>query len=151
MALAARMDEHFGKGGWIAAMVLGFIVHWPIGLAILAFLIFSGRMRAWKYGGGPGRWYNRSGNGQLGRGPGCAWTWNWGCGSGGGTGAPSSGNHAFDEYRAETLKRLEEEQREFLEYLDRLRQAKDKAEFDQFMNDRRNRSAPTIDPGATDV
>ena len=48
----------------------------------------------------------------------------------------------FDEYRAETLRRLEEEQREFVEYLDRLRQAKDKAEFDQFMADRRRRTEP---------
>jgi hypothetical protein len=145
MALAARMDEHFGKGGWIAAMVLGFIVHWPIGLAILAFLIFSGRLRAWKHGDGPGRWYNQAEGGQ-----GCAWTWNWGCGSKSRQ-PPSSGNRAFDEYRSETLKRLEEEQREFLEYLERLRRAKDKQEFDQFMAERRNRSTPTIDPNATDV
>ncbi len=32
---------------------------------------------------------------------------------------PSSGNRAFDEYRKETLRRLEEEQREFRECLDR--------------------------------
>jgi hypothetical protein len=53
---------------------------------------------------------------------------------------PSSGNRAFDEYRAETLKRLEEEQREFREFLDRLRFAKDKTEFDQFMAERRART-----------
>ena len=51
----------------------------------------------------------------------------------------SSGNRAFDEYRAETLRRLEEEQREFKEFLDRLRHAKDKAEFDQFMAERGRR------------
>jgi hypothetical protein len=51
----------------------------------------------------------------------------------------SSGNHAFDEYRAETLKRLEEEQREFKDFLGRLRFAKDRAEFDQFMAARRQR------------
>ena len=50
---------------------------------------------------------------------------------------PSSGNHAFDEYRSETLQRLEEEQREFKEFLQRLRFAKDRAEFDQFMAERR--------------
>jgi Protein of unknown function (DUF2852) len=54
---------------------------------------------------------------------------------------PSSGNHAFDEYRAETLRRLEEEQREFKEFLERLRFARDKTEFDQFMAERRNRTA----------
>jgi hypothetical protein len=47
--------------------------------------------------------------------------------------APSSGNRAFDEYRRETLKRLEEEQKEFMVFLDQLRHARDKAEFDQFM------------------
>jgi hypothetical protein len=50
----------------------------------------------------------------------------------------SSGNRAFDDYRAETLRRLQEEQREFKEFLQRLRFAKDPAEFDQFMNERRN-------------
>ena len=52
---------------------------------------------------------------------------------------PTSGNRAFDEYRSETLRRLEEEQREFREFLDRLRFAKDKTEFDAFMAERRNR------------
>ncbi len=54
----------------------------------------------------------------------------------------SSGNRAFDEYRAETLRRLEEEQKEFVDYLERLRQAKDKSEFDQFMAERRRRTGP---------
>ena len=57
---------------------------------------------------------------------------------------PSSGNRAFDEYREETLKRLEEEQTEFKSFLDRLRHAKDKSEFDQFMAERRQR--PPQDP-----
>ena len=54
-------------------------------------------------------------------------------------GRSSSGNRAFDDYRAETLKRLEDEQREFKEFLERLRFAKDRAEFDQFMAERRQR------------
>ena len=60
--------------------------------------------------------------------------------------AASSGNHAFDEYRAETLKRLEEEQNEFKGFLTRLRDAKDRAEFDQFMADRRQRPAEPNEP-----
>lgn len=48
-----------------------------------------------------------------------------------------TGNSAFDEYRAETLRRLEEEQAEFKEFLDRLRRAKDKAELDEFLAQRR--------------
>jgi hypothetical protein len=58
----------------------------------------------------------------------------------------SSGNRAFDEYRTETLRRLEEEQREFRDFLQRLRMAKDKSEFDQFMAERRNRPAPPPTP-----
>jgi hypothetical protein len=48
-----------------------------------------------------------------------------------------SGNRAFDEYREATLRRLEEEQREFRDFLDNLRHAKDRAEFDQFMAGRK--------------
>jgi hypothetical protein len=58
-----------------------------------------------------------------------------------GGGAASSGNAAFDEYREETLRRLEEEQKDFRDFLDRLRQAKDKAEFDQFMANRTGRNS----------
>ena len=53
--------------------------------------------------------------------------------------AASSGNRAFDEYKAETLRRMEEEQKDFGAFLERLRFAKDKSEFDQFMAERRNR------------
>ena len=55
----------------------------------------------------------------------------------------SSGNHAFDDYRSETLRRLEDEQREFKDFLERLRFAKDRAEFDQFMADRRSHPVET--------
>ena len=51
-------------------------------------------------------------------------------------GQPSSGDRAFDDHRAETLRRLEDEQREFKEFLKRLPVARDRAEFDQFINDR---------------
>ena len=48
----------------------------------------------------------------------------------------SSGNTSFDAYRTEVLKRLEDEQQTFVSFLDRLRDAKDKSEFDNFMEDR---------------
>jgi hypothetical protein len=48
-----------------------------------------------------------------------------------------NGSPAFDEYRAETLRRLEREQGEFQEFVEHLRMAKDKAEFDQFITERR--------------
>ena len=117
MVLAAKMDE-YGKAGWIAATVLGFWVFWPLGVALLLFLAFSGRIRAWRHEG-PGRWYNAPG-GAAGGNPGesvrqTARAWGWGCcgSSRRGRFAPS-GNAAFDEYRTETLRRLEEEQREFV-------------------------------------
>ena len=45
------------------------------------------------------------------------------------------------------MRRLEDEQREFKEFLDRLRHAKDKAEFDQFMAERGRRpQGPTPQP-----
>jgi hypothetical protein len=126
MAIAEKLDE-YGKGAWIALTILGFWMFWPLGLATLIFLMCTGRTRAWKMEA-RGRWYNMERNGG-----GCGW------GRGGGSNYRSSGNAAFDEYKAETLKRLEDEQKEFVEYLEKLRAAKDKAEFDQFMNDRRNR------------
>ncbi len=54
-----------------------------------------------------------------------------------------TGNHAFDEYREETLKRLEEEADAFQSFLERLRMAKDRTEFEQFMAERRNRGNDT--------
>lgn len=59
----------------------------------------------------------------------------------------SSGNTAFDAYRAETLRRLEDEQEAFQAFLERLRAAKDKSEFDAFMDDReKSRKASNGDP-----
>ena len=49
---------------------------------------------------------------------------------------PSSGNRSFDEHRADALRRLEQEAQEFREFLSRLRMAKDRAEFDEFMRAR---------------
>lgn len=59
----------------------------------------------------------------------------------------STGNVAFDEYRADTLRRLEDEFNAFQEFLEQLRLAKDKEEFDKFMTSRKQTgpdpSAPT--------
>jgi hypothetical protein len=140
MVLVDKLDE-LGKPAWIALAVVGFIAWWPIGLAVLAFSIGSGRMGCSHYNGGrwQDRWQSKMERMQekmdrmrskvdSGRsGP----NW-WGT-------PPSSGNRAFDDYRTETLRRLEDEQREFKEFLERLRFAKDRAEFDQFMNERTNR------------
>ena len=129
--IAARLDD-LGKPAWIALVILGFFIHWPVGLAVLAFLIWSGRMGCWKHQYA-GRWHS-NGNGH-----GPDWASHWF----GHRRERSSGNRAFDEYRTETLRRLEEEQKEFKEFLTRLRFAKDKAEFDEFLAERRNRPPET--------
>jgi hypothetical protein len=133
MPITAQLDA-LGKPAWIALIVLGFMVWWPVGLSVLAFTVGSGRMGC----GHQGHWQNKMDRMQRkmdwmrSRVSGGPWNgpWNY---------APSSGNRAFDEYRTETLRRLEDEQREFREFLDRLRVAKDKTEFDAFMAERRNR------------
>ncbi len=98
-----------GKVAWIAAMILGFIFFWPVGLALLAYMIWSKRM------------FNGS----------CAARTRHAHSA-----FKSSGNSAFDSYKSETLRRLQDEQDSFEAFLQRLREAKDKAEFDQFMDDR---------------
>ena len=64
--------------------------------------------------------------------------------------ASSTGNAAFDEWRTAELARLDEErrklddaQREFAEYVDAIRRAKDREEFERFMAERRARPAGT--------
>lgn len=103
-----KLDEH-GKKAWIASMVLGFIFLWPVGLIILFYMIGTNRM---------GKCSNHR-------------KWH-----GVRRGFNSTGNTAFDAYREETLKRLEDEQSAFQSFLGNLRAAKDRAEFDQFMTKR---------------
>jgi Protein of unknown function (DUF2852) len=129
-----------GKKRWsgaeIAAVVGGFIVFWPLGLLALGLKFARGEMwtgasqgvppwaayKAWKadrkhngFDFAPPRWQHTS----------------------------SSGNAAFDTYKKEQLDRLEaerrkleDEQRAFADYLTKLREAKDKDEFDRFMAER---------------
>lgn len=52
---------------------------------------------------------------------------------------PAARNSAFEEYRAGELARLEEEERAFHDYLERLRTARDREEFEAFMRDRQGR------------
>lgn len=130
------LDER-GKWAWIAAMVLGFILFWPVGLALLAYMIWGKQMFARSCG------HHRHRDHAWGRHAMRA-------------GQPT-GNHAFDSYKAEALRRLEEEQEAFETFLQRLRNSKDKAEFDAFMEERARTTvaqdatgadAPTPDPGA---
>ncbi len=104
-----------GKGAWIAAMVLGFVFFWPVGLALLFYMIWSKRMFT--------SCTRKSDAMRRGM-----------------TAMRPSGNSAFDAYKSDTLRRLEEEQHQFEAFLERLRDAKDKAEFDQFMKDRASKA-----------
>ena len=102
-----------GRAGWIVATVAGFVLFWPLGLALLGYVLMTGRM---------GAGCRKSGRaGLVGRAM---------------RSAKPSGNRAFDAYKEETLRRLEEEQAQFESFLERLREARDKAEFDQFMKER---------------
>ncbi|ANK74314.1 DUF2852 domain-containing protein [Ensifer adhaerens] len=114
----------------IALMVLGFVVFWPLGLAMLAYILFGEKLKtfkkdandtvdgmcsAFKRGGRRSNWTHRT------------------------------GNVAFDDWREAELARLEEERRkldemreEFDTYVRELRRAKDQEEFDRFMRDRKN-------------
>jgi hypothetical protein len=121
-----------GRKAWVIAMILGFIVFWPLGLALLGYMIWSKRMFnsscATRNHDRQARWARKMDRHGM------------------GSAYMSSGNTAFDAYKSDTLKRLEEEQSAFESFLQRLRDAKDKSEFDTFMDDRAktNREADTI-------
>lgn len=147
----AAMVDDIGRPAWIGLTIVSFILWWPLGLVLLGFLIGSGRMACWTQGAGT-RWQRRMERMQhrMSRMQATAERWGWNPGSGNGASRSSyrsaTGNRAFDEYRTETLRRLEDEQREFMEFLDRLRHAKDKAEFDEFMAERRRPQGPMPQP-----
>ncbi len=89
-------------------MVLGFIFVWPVGLALLFYMIWNKRM------------FSRSCRTSSAR--------------HGFSAMRPSGNTAFDAYKEDTLRRLEDERGGFEDFLQRLRDAKDKAEFDEFID-----------------
>ena len=91
-------------------MVIGFIWFWPIGLAILAYLVWTGPLGAW-----------------LNIKPWMPSFW-------------GSGNAAFDEHRADVLAKLEQEQRDFGKFIADLKKAKDQSEFNQFMAKRKRKA-----------
>jgi Protein of unknown function (DUF2852) len=131
-------------------IILGLVWWFPIGLIILAAFVLSRVFGCWHrpqfaggvpsspWDAGRGRWESRMADRSGGR-----------CGPGHRQPQSSSQNRAFNEYRSETLRRLEDEEREFKEFLQRLRAAKDRAELDQFLNERRSTPRPdTSEPQA---
>lgn len=113
----------------ITLMVLGFVFAWPLGLAMLAWMLWGDRIAAFLRGVHEG--IERAG---VRRG----FTDRFAPGFVGAT-----GNAAFDEYRAAELERLEAERRrleverqEFEAYLRHLRRARDREEFERFKAER---------------
>jgi hypothetical protein len=129
------MHTAFIKPQWgplsIALMVLGFVVWWPLGLAMLAYILWGE-----VFGGSAEKaegWINRQKTWCRDHRSGYPRRW----------GAASSGNAAFDDYRAEQLRRLDEERKRldeevhaFHEHMRNLRMARDREEFDRFMRER---------------
>lgn len=128
----------------LGAMIGGFVVFWPLGLVALGLKLTKGEM--WR-GASEGTmpW-----TGWLGKQPSMPGAGSFkGFGFGNFAGAGSSGNAAFDAYKREQLARLEEErrkledeQRAFRDYMQRLNEAKDKEEFDRFMAERAAAAKP---------
>ena len=125
----------------IALMIGGFMVFWPLGLAVLAYILWGERLDSFKQN------VNLSTDrifGQVKR-----------AGAGYGFASERTGNVAFDDWREAELSRLDEERRrlneasaEFEAYARELRRAKDQEDFDRFMRDRRrNVSADTVADG----
>ena len=129
----------------IAWMVVGFVVFWPLGLAMLAYIIWGDRLDGFK------RDVNRATDGVFAgcrRGADRAERW------GHGRSGARTGNVAFDDWRDKELERLAEERRkldemlsEFDEYARELRRAKDQEEFDRFMSQRSKTTPARRKPG----
>jgi hypothetical protein len=119
-----------GRWAWIAATVVAFVLFWPVGLALLAYILWSKRM----FGSSCARRGHRHHRHDASREAFHDFVR---------SGLRSSGNTSFDRYKADALKRLEEEQSAFESFIQRLRDAKDKSQFDAFMEDRarENRAA----------
>jgi hypothetical protein len=126
----------------LIAMVLGFMVFWPIGLAILGYKYWQ------RKSGGPDlqtvatNTFNSARSAMGGFQASAPRNWSrptWAHGF-----TASTGNAAFDEWKRTELARLEEERRrledahrEFADWLDNVRKDKDREEFERFMNERR--------------
>lgn len=122
----------------IALMVIGFITFWPLGLVVLGYIIWGEKFggsaeKAQGYWNKGRSWCGPMGRNRHGRSV-----------RADDYAAPSSGNAAFDDYRAEQLRRLQEERARldaeieaFQDYMANLNKAKDREEFDRFMNERR--------------
>ncbi len=113
----------------IGLMVLGFMVFWPLGLAMLAYILWGDRFED-MFRDAKDQWRGSPLKGAFDQMSNTA-------------GYARTGNVAFDDYRERELKRLEEERAkldkmraEFDDFLRELRRARDQEEFDRFMANR---------------
>lgn len=137
----ARWQGSCGTARWkpleIAAIVVGFVIWWPVGLALLG--VKFAQRRGYKVDDAMSA--VRGAFGGMGRAAPPQWRPF--------AGSPT-GNAAFDEWRHAELAKLDEErrridaaQREFADHLDNLRKARDREEFEGFMRAReQSRPAP---------
>ena len=123
----------------IALMVIGFMVFWPLGLAMLAYIIWGDRLDGFK------RDVNKATDGMFAS---CRGRSHWKAQS-------RTGNVAFDDWREKEFERLAEERRkldetlaEFDDYARELRRAKDQEEFDRFMANRSKSTPAKREPTA---
>lgn len=114
----------------VALTVAGFMIFWPLGLAMLAYVLFGDRFEGFK------REANATVDGMF---RSCRKSSSY----------SATGNVAFDEWREKEIERLNEERRkldelraDFEEELRELRRAKDQEDFDRFMA-KRNASRET--------
>jgi len=119
----------------IAMMVLGFMIFWPLGLAMLVYIIWGDRLDELKSE------VNRATDN-------VASSFSFGSSNHSNfshaKSGSATGNAAFDDWREVEMARLEEERRkldemrhEFDEYLRELRRAKDAEEFEKFMDSKK--------------
>ena len=122
------MTRTFIRPAWtpvtIAMMIFGFMIFWPLGLAMIAYIVWGDRLDQFKADVNSA---TDKFSGMCSRGP----SFN---------AHARTGNVAFDDWRETELKRLHEERMkldnmraEFDDYARELRRAKDQAEFDRFM------------------
>ncbi|MFD2175066.1 DUF2852 domain-containing protein [Rhodobacter lacus] len=127
------LDER-GPTSWIVVMIGAFIFAGPLGLVVLGFILITGRFSGRTCRARAEGWMHRCGRGMSFH------------------ASRGTGNAAFDAYKADTLARLEREQDEFESFLRRLREARDKAEFDQYMDERaRAAAAPAAETAQADT
>lgn len=119
----------------IAMMIIGFMIFWPLGLAMLAYILWGDRLDDFK--AGVDRATDAVGDRFSGR----------NCHRG--DFRTGTGNVAFDDWHEKELNRLKEERRkldetiaEFEEHKREARRSQDAKEFDEFMEERKRKPAP---------